>query len=629
MRLRTVSVSHYKNLHDFSLTFTGNEFIDILVGKNGSGKSNFLEALIEIFDHIYGLQNGGADPNFEYEIVWEIADNETRIAWLNGGLWINGVPRQKIGRTPLPANIIVYYSGQNETVGDLVRRYRDSYRRSVRSANVADIPRFIGIGPDYKAILLALMLMQPEGVRARHYLCAKLGIEHVGATALLTLRRPSIAAKKRTYDPFDEEQLFWGVKGIARAFLDQLLGCITGSFTSGSLYDRGSDTYELNIDVARFRAAFADVSPDVVFCYFNALHALGMIVDMAIPVRLAANTEVSSRAFSDGQFQSIYLFAISELFKNRECLTLLDEPDAFLHPEWQYEFLGQVLAISEQAARTNHILMSSHSASTIAGNVDARLRIFEVADGVVTSSERDKGALIATLSAGLINFSEQEARLNIQHVLKNTRGPIVFTEGISDEVILETAWKKLYPGREKPFEIQGTFGCNFLGALLREDSIYAANPGRLFFGVFDFDEAYNNWNSKHTVVVQADLARGLVRKKASWPGYFILLPVPHMISIRNQVVDAVTGAHFGGASLLPMELLFHDVPNLGHHFADDHSRPGKCRRFQGSKVQFASAVVPHLGAEHFECFRPIFEFIETEIAAQAIAEGVLSSMADA
>jgi recombinational DNA repair ATPase RecF len=53
MRLTSVYISQYKNLKNFTLNFDGNSFIDVFVGKNGSGKSNLFEALIEIFRHLY------------------------------------------------------------------------------------------------------------------------------------------------------------------------------------------------------------------------------------------------------------------------------------------------------------------------------------------------------------------------------------------------------------------------------------------------------------------------------------------------------------------------------------------------------------------------------------------------
>ena len=56
MRLKSVFISSYKNLKDFSISFDSDSFIEVFVGKNGAGKSNFFEALIEIFRHLYVKQ---------------------------------------------------------------------------------------------------------------------------------------------------------------------------------------------------------------------------------------------------------------------------------------------------------------------------------------------------------------------------------------------------------------------------------------------------------------------------------------------------------------------------------------------------------------------------------------------
>jgi predicted ATPase len=612
MRLKSVSISAYKNLKDFTLTFDGDGFIDIFVGKNGSGKSNFLEALIEIFDHIYGVNWNMSAPDFDYEIAWEIAGVETRISWRDRRRFVNGRTRIVLLDNQLPTNIIVYYSGQNDTVANLIRRYRDKYRRRVKGAVVAESPRFIGIGPDYKTLLLVLILMLPDNATARQFLCKKLGIELTGGTALLTLKRPAIVGKRKFYDPLDGEQIFWATKGIARTFLDQLMTCIPGEYNRAELYDKGSDTYKLGLDVERFRRTFEGVKQDDIFCLFNALRALGMIEDISIPVHLNARTEVSSRAFSDGQFQSVYLFAISELFKDRNCITLLDEPDAFLHPEWQYDYLTQIQAISEGATKTNHILMSSHSASTIASKVDCRVRIMEFNENKTEANVRDKAELIKSLSAGLITFSETEAKLNIRHILKSTTKPILFTEGISDEIILETAWEKLYPGVAMPFEVQSAFSAGFLSVLLADQTLYDDNRRRKFFGLFDFDDAYNSWNiNGDDVEIDPNLC--LMRKRTNCEGYSMLLPVPTASTIRGQVVNAITGQHFRHEARLTIELMFRDVPGLEAHFEVDPTRPGGCIRFKGKKTRFASQVVPNLDAVHFEVFRPIFTQIHSRL----------------
>ncbi len=623
MRLRSVSISHYKNLRDFSLDFTGNVFIDMFVGKNGSGKSNFLEALIEIFDHIYTFKADNPGPGFDYVISWEVDDKEARLQWRENVLSVSlaGKAYKTLQRVPLPANIIIYYSGQNDTVSDLIGRYRNTYRGAVRKSNVADIPRFIGIGPDYKAMLLALMLMMPKETCARQFLCSKLGIEGVGSKTVLKLRRPGkgVVNQKRDYDPFADEQLFWGVQGSARRFLDRLMDCITDAFTPGSLYARDSDTYRLEIDVEKFRETFVETSPDEVFCQFNALHVLGMIEDVAIPVRLGGEVEVTSRAFSDGQFQSIYLFAISELFKNRECITLLDEPDAFLHPEWQYDFLNQVLQISEQAAKTNHILMSSHSASTIAAKVETRLRAFEINGRIVACAKKEKSEIIRTLSAGLISFSEKEAILNIEQIVGASTRPILFTEGVSDVSILRTAWIKLFPDAAIPIEIVQAFDCGFLRKLLQRQELYRNSPGRKFFGLFDFDGGYDQWAGIGNPLART-IQQGLVRKHQQFEGYALLLPVPDTLSVRNQVWNQNTNSTYEGQSRLTIELLFRDVPSMERYFKVDPHSPAGWFRFEGDKIRFAEQEVPTLGREHFACFQPLFEFINTQLqAAQPVA----------
>ena len=97
-------------------------------------------------------------------------------------------------------------------------------------------------------------------------------------------------------------------------------------------------------------------------------------------------------------------------------------------------------------------------------------------------------------------------------------------------------------------------------------------------------------------------------------GYALLLPVPPNPHIRKQVLNAETGGNYGNRSLLTIELLLHGVPGLEPHFAVDQSRPERFIRFIGDKVHFANKVVPHVAAEYFTSFAPIFANIERIIA---------------
>lgn len=623
MRLRSVWISQYKNLQDFSLAFEGDGFIDIFVGKNGSGKSNFLEALIEIFDHIGSSQAGTEGPDFDYRLTYEIGGEQVNVAWHDRDFSVDGRGRrQTIGeRTPFPDHLLVYYSGQNEKVSSLVGRYEQRFRDSLRRATGPIAPRIIGIGPTCKKLLVVTMLLLPEENVARQILCQKLGILNCRRAIDLTISRPDFASRD-DHDPLDPDQIFWSVKGYAGTFLRRLLDSIEGGFTPGQLYDREAGVYRLTCNVDRLREALDDESGVTLFRSLDALRVLGMLDDIQLPFALR-DLEVSGLdLFSDGQFQSVYLFAIAELFKHLNCVALLDEPDAFLHPEWQFEFLQQVNAISEQAARTNHVLLTSHSASTVAGRSEGRVRLFEVGEVGVSARPSAKADLIRSLSAGLITFSETEATLNIEQLIANTTGSVLFTEGVTDAEIVRTAWDKLFPGRPRPFDIVQCFDCGHLRKQMVRQELYQSNPGRTFFALFDFDKAYGEWAAVGGVnaatvaagkLEEPNLERGLVCKRTNQPGYAMLLPVPAGLSVRHQVCNAATGKTYGDDSRLTIELLFKDVAGLEEHFDVDPEHPAGWVRFIGSKVTFAQEVVPGLDSQHFEPFRPAFDFILAKI----------------
>lgn len=609
MRLKSIFISEYKNLKDFSLSFDGEGFLDIFVGKNGTGKSNLFEALTEIFNHIYGSTDRAEELEFHYRIEYQIEGDEVSIGWNGRSFDINGEKSRKtIGRTPLPDNVLIYYSGHNTTISDTIERYRTSFRRSLRRIDEGDSRRFIGVGSEYRELLLASILMRPSASRAKRFLMSKLGIKSLGETATLMLDPPYFVRSSEPIDPIDPANHFWGADGVLRIFLDKLTTCVKGGFSVGELYDRERNRYSIPIDVERFQKVFADDTASNIFRHFDNLKTAQMLREIKLPIELGSGLNATISHFSDGQFQSVYIYSLIEIFKDRNCITLLDEPDSFLHPEWQFDFLKQIFEITDNDAAKNHVLMSSHSASTIASQKRPLVNLFEFNGQALNVRQCDKAEVIKTLSAGLITFSENEARLNIAHVLKNTTQPILFTEGITDEIILETAWVKLYGEKPRPFEIQNAFSAGFLRNLVKDASLYTNHPARKFFALFDFDEAYNDWVQLGDEFA-SDPSKCLVKKRNGVEGYALLLPVPGQDPIRSQVINSNTGNHYGGSSLLTIELLFHGVEGAEAHFVHDESRPDRFIKFTGDKVRFAKEVVPALDSKHFEPIRPIFDFV--------------------
>lgn len=620
MRLKSVWISNYKNLRDFTLTFDGESFLDIFVGKNGTGKSNFFEALVEIFRHIFDSRAKLDTISFDYEITYEIEGVETTISFRDDVLTINNSERKTIGQTPVPDNVIVYYSGHNTTINTTVSRYERAFADQSKSWEANTARRFIGIRADYKEMLLSILLMQPTGCVARQYLCEKLNIDVVSREAFnLTLKRPSFASRVQV-DVADPETFLWGAKGAVRKFLDALTDCIVGGFTFGSIYDREADQYKIPIDIDSFQERFGDVSASELFRSLDQLNAIEMFAGLSVPLRLKNGDVAKVGHFSDGQFQSVYIFAISELFKDRNCITLLDEPDSFLHPEWQFGFLKQVVDITgSQAAKTNHVLLSSHSASTIAKSQGSELRMFELGENGVFVTVKDKATIVKSLSAGLITFSEKEATLSIYEVLENTTDAILFTEGLSDKIILDTAIEKLFPGEKIGVVVQGAFDRIFLRNLFSRDELRENYKGRSMFALFDFDEAFNDWDGlKHCEMVQEDPSLGLGKRLNHKAHCAFLLPVPNTEILRRQALTNEGQPFKDGSACLPIELLFCDPDKLGEHFSKKEVMGGgEVIQFNGDKVGFAKYASKSFGAKEFECFRPLLEFIRGEVAGRA------------
>ena len=625
MRLKSVFISDYKNLKNFTLGFDGASFIDVFVGKNGSGKSNLFEALIEIFRHIYEYDNEKAELGFEYAIKYEIDGKETEIAWRAGKFSINGKARATIGKTPLPDNVLIYYSGHNDTVAELVQRYEDGFRKRIKGANSDESRRFIGIGAEYKQLLLAVLLMQPTDSKARQFICQKLGVASVGTDMQLVLRRPSFAAgalkalEVDGIENFDPRTHYWGADGITRDFLEKLVTCIKGAFNHGNVYNAADDRYLLPINIELFRQRFAADSVTDIFRQFDNLKTLGMLADMSTPLKLTSGLDATIAHFSDGQFQSVYIYSIVELFKDRNCVTLLDEPDCFLHPEWQFDFLKQVFEITDAAGKKCHVLMSSHSAVTLIPHDKKKIKFFDIKANQSNCYELPKSVAIKKLSADLIRYSEQDTLLSILNTVQIERKPVLFTEGSTDPIILREAWCKLYDV-EMPFIPFYAFSCTFINQLLTDNRIHNEMGGLPIFALFDFDKAYDQWNGLNGAVIEADPSKGMVKRWATGESYAIMLPVPDHADIRRQVIrNPATNETYGGESVCEIEHLFYGQAAAANYYQQEPCVGGSkiVVKTDSEKTSFAREIVPILPATCFEVFRPMFELIKSKIGTPA------------
>lgn len=613
MRLKHLYISNYKNLKDFTIDFDNNGFVDIFVGKNGSGKSNLFEALILVFQHIYEFDatKGEQFIAFDYEIHFEIESTKNHISWRSSQLTINQRNRKTFGRTKLPDNLLIYYSGQNETVFGLVDSYQHEFSKKIKGAEFDETRKFIGINSDYKELLLSLMLIQTDDSSAKNYITNKLGITFIGNELKIEFKRPNYANSKEFDIADPSEDIFWKPLGIAQTFLEKLMKCVSeysGQGIRSEGYFSDSDTFIYYFDIALIQSEFADLSSAELFRSFENLKTLEMLASISVPIKVG-NDEVTTSHFSDGQFQSVYVYSIVEFFKDKNCITLFDEPDAFLHPEWQFTFFDQLFELNE--SDKNHLLISSHSAATMCGLEEQDIRLFHVENNAVQCTNRSKREIINQLSNSLIQYSEDESKLQIDNVIRSSQRPILFVEGATDVSILNEAYRRLYPNAEIPILIQDAFDRGFLKVMMARQNIFADYPQKHFFALFDFDDAYTDWRSLKGDWVQTDIEQGLCKKLDNKSAHVLMLPIPdNQIKLQvwddsNPIEKVVPKPHFG------IEHVFWNEKTLQASWFKEDSRT-KIIKFKADshKVKFAQEVVPGLDNSRFEPFRPMFELIQ-------------------
>ncbi|MBB1426372.1 AAA family ATPase [Shewanella sp. SG44-2] len=636
MRLKSIFISEYKNLYNFTVCFSADNLIEIFVGRNGSGKSNFIEALLEIFRHIYEYGHSDVEGMFDYDITYEVDGSDINIAFKSGYLSVNGKPASNLNNIVIPDHILVYYSGHNGKVSSFVDNYENKFSSKLKNANANYPRRFIGVGNNYKELLLSIVLLQQENNKAREFLLEKLAIESIENEFILTLKRPNYAInqygkRRQNFDieSNDDKARYWHPVGITKKFLDELSTCITkaqGEVVRTEGYLWSEDRYKLYIDIELLRLKFKNISPEELFKHFDNLKALGMLESITVPLVLIGGRESHISQLSDGQLQSVYIYTISELFKNSNCLILMDEPDSFLHPDWQFEFLKQVDEISFNAKRTNHIVISSHSASTVMSYRGNKLNCLSVDSNLKSTHYLlDKSNAINWLSNNKIFLEENQTIMSISTFLKNSQQPVLFTEGISDEYILDIAWRKLYQTQPRPFCIHNAFDRHFLRNLMSRDELRLNHSERLFFALFDFDDAYDDWNGISSKGkgkdIEADPFNGLTRQMlvngTETNQYVILLPVPNVEAVKRQVLKADnTPWGKGSDSHMAIELLFYKEELIDTYFKKEQtSGGGELIVFNGNKVQFAQDFIPNLEPVEFEIFRPMFELIKSTITA--------------
>jgi predicted ATPase len=387
MQLRRLKLHSFRNLRDIEIDFAF-EVTDAskpesrkvvnshaIIGQNGSGKSNLMEALVTIFRDL-DLDNA---CTLDYELDYFIRGHEVTLQGQQGKRVLAVVDDKPLSATAfagrakelLPAHVFAYYSGKNERIETLFQSHQDSFARLLRKGGDDLLRRlFYCRGGHTQLVLLACFLAQDEIFGQILRDLNIVGLE----SALFVLKRPYNLRELDESDILEGDNRFWYARGtVVSEFLDKLwslaIAPITESATKQIDFrgrkEKQERLYLFLPDQATLKSLGESVgTPAQFFRYAEGAYLADLIEEVRISVQHKdAEGRLQFGHLSEGELQLLTVLGLMRITHQDECLFLLDEPDTHLNPLWKlryFETLEKVISPDVPGAGTSQILITTH-----------------------------------------------------------------------------------------------------------------------------------------------------------------------------------------------------------------------------------------------------------------------------
>ena len=406
MKLDRLELKAFKNLDGFKIDFDETQLTTVLIGENGTGKSNLIEAIVQIFRDLdlnqptpftYHLTYRCGDWKVDLANDGGTAKGRTRIAVNGANITFAEFQRRKADL--FPGVVFGYYSGNSRRLEALFDKHQERYYQEIISPQRSPtagptkppLRPFFYCRPAYGSFaLLALLALADD--KNRGFLKRYLGITGFHS-ALFVLRRPYWAQARPSGVAKDfGDSRFWYARGLVAEFLaelwDRSLAPISHTERVKDDYrQKGSreerlylfikDRDELTSLGQRFGNAKA------FFQHMESTDISDLIREVRVWVtREGADNEMPFHEISDGERQLLTVLGLLTFSREQDTLFLLDEPDTHLNPAWKLYYL-QMLQEWAGENSDSHIIIATHDPLTIAGLEQSQVQVMYRDDGRV------------------------------------------------------------------------------------------------------------------------------------------------------------------------------------------------------------------------------------------------------
>lgn len=386
-KLKSLEVDSWYILEKFKISFE--DRINILIGENGSGKSSVIECLALIFGDLHKFFNEN-DRKASYIKGYNISftsqnaqtgewhtmqiENLKNNDFFNPSIYIDDEcidikENELLIRNLLPTKIGLYYAGVTDRLQQLSFHFEEKYNKLIKETKTATLypltlpatRPFLYVKKEHIGIML-MCLMISEDTEIVKCWKDEIGIDLSTSTIELALKKPSWAN--------DSVDHLWGAHDLARQIVLAL---------SENTESIKSTDYELNIThngqylKDEFIRMFKSDIESKVFDIFDFLLFSDLLDGINITWKNKKGEFIELDRLSEGEKHLITTMGFRMLWMNQKGFLLFDEPDTFLHPNWQVRFIND---LTDQAQRSQYII-ATHSPQLINNNFKGGLFIIK------------------------------------------------------------------------------------------------------------------------------------------------------------------------------------------------------------------------------------------------------------
>ena len=465
-RLKSVYIKDYKNIQDQTFDFSTNTGYIALIGLNGSGKSNLLEAISLIFDELYGIQT--TERVNGYSITYEI----DRIIYTCTTFddQNNIIPLDKEGKK-IPSSVIACYSGEALRLWDMAYKpyYFGFFYAALHGKDY--VPQTIYINKYcWKIALISLLFSLDRDVQ--QFVKNVLQIDVTNVTIQFTYNDIANPQPHDAYNWLEKVRQQYGINDIP---LEELRD-----------FGLGNTLHE-------------EMTEDkLIFFYLYFLHipkkTTNQPIDKLISTISIKFGSIEFDSLSEGQKKMILIACITRILGDENSLVLLDEPDAHVHIENKKKILETIAQYNGQTILTTHSpifidMMNQEDIRYVESgsivNMDRIKTITKISEGRISILE---GALVATAKKMIITEGPDDVKhikaaiseLSNRHLdyAKLSRIPITFQGGAKlVNEYYESIIKPVYNNLEKivfvfDYDSEGREGAKLVEKLQLEKITY-------------------------------------------------------------------------------------------------------------------------------------------------------------